>query len=169
MTYKRRRAALVVLVTQVWSAHAFYDQPTLNPPAPVEGQEISIDIRAGECHQFIGDPRDGVVTQNGNQIKIVVPALFNGFCTFPTRTRPYVVGALPPGEYTLEVWYQLAPVSGGGPPWFMGRLSFDVAPQGVVIETPIPTLSSFFKLLLILASVASAGIYQKKFPRNCIK
>lgn len=162
MIYKRRWAAFFVLLTQAWSSHAFYDTPTLSPPTPVEGQEISIDIRAGTCHLFDGDPRDGVVTRNGNQITIVVPALFNGFCNFPTRTRPYVVGTFPPGSYTLEVWYQLAPVSGGGPPRFMGRLSFDVAPQGVAVETPIPALSVFSKLLLILASVVVAGIYRRK-------
>lgn len=162
MTFELRWAAFLVLVTQAWAADAFYDPPTLNPPAPVEGQEVSIDIRAGECHQFIGDPRDGVVTRNGAQVQIVVPALFNGFCTFPTRTRPYVVGTFSPGSYSLEVWYQLAPVSGGGPPRFMGQLSFDVAPQGVAVETPIPALSPLSKLLLILASIVIAGIYRKK-------
>lgn len=162
MILKRRWAALLVLVTQAWSAHAFVDMPTLNPAAPMEGQEISIDIRAGECHLFDGDPRDGVVTRNGNQIKIIVPARFNGFCTFPTRTRPYIVGTFPPGSYTLEVWFQLNPLSGGGAPWFLGRLSFDVAPQGVTVETPIPALSPLSMLLLMLANVVIAGIYRKK-------
>lgn len=157
-----RPAAFVISMTTALSAPAFYDPPTLNPPAPVAGQEISIDIRAGACHLFDGDPRDGVVTRNGDHIRIVVPALFNGFCTFPTRTRPYVVGTFPPGSYTLEVWYQLAWVSGGGPPWFMGRLSFDVAPQGVAVETPIPALSTLSKLFLILASVVIASVHRRK-------
>lgn len=162
MTHICRWAALLVLLMQAWNAHAFYDPPTLNPAAPVEGQEISIDIRAGDCHLFDGDPRDGVVTQNGNQIKITVPARFNGFCTFPTRTRPYIVGTFPPGSYTLEVWFQLNPLSGGGAPWFLGRLSFDVAPQGVAVETPIPALSTLSKLLLALACLAFAAAYMHR-------
>lgn len=164
MTHTDRCAAFFLAMTTVLSAQAFYDPPTLNPPAPVAGQEISIDIRAGDCHLFDGDPRDGVVTRDGDQIKIVVPARFNGFCTFPTRTRPYVVGTFPPGSYTLEVWYQLAWVSGGGPPRFMGRLSFDVTPQGAVTEIAIPALSPLSKLFLILASVVIVCVYRK----NCV-
>lgn len=158
-SWKRTIVGLVLL----WASEsqAFY-YPTLNPPAPTASDTISIDIRAGDCYYFGGDPRDGVVTTNGTQITIVVPALFNGFCTFPTRTRPYVVGKFPPGNYTLDMYYQLGWTSGGGAPRFMGRLAFSVAPQGAAIEAPIPALSTSAKLLLILASAALAAIYRRK-------
>lgn len=164
MNYRRRCAAFLVLLGHACGAHAFFDPPVLNPAAPVAGDEISIDIRAGECHFFSGDPRDGVVTTNGNQITILVTALINPFCTYPTRTRPYVVGTFPPYQYTLDVYYRLPPGSGSSTPQLMGQLSFRVAPQGTLTETPIPALSTLATLLLILASAMTAALYRKKIP-----
>lgn len=69
---------------------------------------------------------------------------------------------IPPGSYTLEVWYQLAWASGGGPPRFMGRLSFDIAHRGVTVETPVPVLSILSKLLLVLACLAIAAAYMRR-------
>jgi hypothetical protein len=162
MNYKRRCAVLLVLLVQAWEAKAFFDAPVLNPAAPLEGDEVSIDIRAGECHFFSGDPRDGLVTTNGNQITILVPALFNPFCTYPTRTRPYVVGTFPSGDYTLDVYYRLAPGSGSSTPQFMGQLSFRVGPQGTPTETPIPALSTLSSFLLAMASAIAAASNLKK-------
>jgi len=163
MMHSMRLFCFLTLAALSSSTHAFFDPPILSPTNPVAGQQISILTRAGDCHLFDGWPTDGVVTTNGNQISLVVPARINAFCNFPITTSTYIVGSFPPGNYTLTVYYQPGVLSGGGPPQFMGLLAFNVAPQGVPDEVPIPSLSPFFQLLLaaLCLAVVAAQSWRK--------
>lgn len=163
MTRSMRLFSFLILAALSSSTHAFFDTPILSPTNPVAGQQISISTRAGDCHLFEGGPTDGTVTTNGNQISIAVPARINAFCNFPITTRTYIVGSFPPGDYTLNVYYQPGVLSGGGPPRLMGLLAFNVAPLGAPIEVPIPSLSFSSKLLLVaLCAAAAVAQYRRK-------
>jgi hypothetical protein len=136
------------------TAAAFIDPPYLTPEHPAAGDTVSVNIRAGVCDGIGSIPGYPRITQEGNQIRIVVwsvtytdPTL----CNLPIGTNTTAVGAYPAGSYTLRVDRDYFGSGDVVVTENLGTLPFIVTGGGVA-PGPIaaPTLSAFGITLLLL-------------------
>jgi len=140
--------------------------PVLVPLSPLAGDILSIDVTAGNCDAFLGSTTPIPVTQNGTNLRVVLPSLHETnslFCNYGSGTGRYVISAFQAGTYMLQIERSYSTVFGT----VVDPLATtQLVVRGVAQEMRIPTLSSFFKLLLILASVVVTGMYQKSSNFN---
>jgi hypothetical protein len=88
------------------TAAAFLDPPYLTPEHPTASDTVSVNIHGGVCDAIGSRPGYPMISQNGNQIRIVLWSISyhdSGLCNLPIGTTTIAVGAYPAGSYTLEV------------------------------------------------------------------
>ena len=88
------------------TAAAFLDPPYLTPEHPTAGDTVSVNIHGGVCDAIGSRPGYPMISQNGNQIRIVLWSISyhdSSLCNLPIGTTTIAVGAYPAGSYTLEV------------------------------------------------------------------
>lgn len=154
MSRQFRAAALGLTLAFCASiAFAFVDLPILVPDHPVAGQTVSVSIRTGVCDIFTEREGYPQITQTGNAIRIVVPAVhssYDDYCLAPIGTVTFAVGAFPAGNYTLQVdrIYD-DDVFGGEIVETLGTLPFTVT-AALPTSVAVPSLSAVGLVLLVV-------------------
>jgi hypothetical protein len=151
------------------TAYGFLDPPYLTPALPLAGDTVSVNIYGGVCDAIVGIPGYPIVTQNGNEIRIVLwSARYTDpiLCNFGTGTSVNAVGAYPAGAYTLQVDREYFDALGGIVTETLGVIPFVVAGQ-VEQPVPLPTLNwlSLSALGLLLCTIALSKFHQASPPR----
>ncbi|PIV36962.1 MAG: hypothetical protein COS34_00470, partial [Lysobacterales bacterium CG02_land_8_20_14_3_00_62_12] len=142
----------LLLVLALPTAQAFVDPPTFVPVAPNSAQPITVSVRRGVCHAFIGGGVAGIppmrIEYSPGIVDVIAPGIiaFDGFCNLPIATNPFAIGALAPGDYLIRIW--------------IIDLSFDFQQTTLVANAPltvtqgpqtqaIPTFGTGAKILLV--------------------
>jgi len=141
------------------SAYAFYDPPYITPEHPVTGETISVSIRAGICDAIVGIPGWPQISQEGNAIHILFWSTRDYdpvFCNAPVGTTTHVVGAYPPGSYTLQVdRFDHLLVSGEPAAETLGIIPFTVAGGATApVSAPASSVAGLGSLALGIVGLA---------------
>lgn len=153
--FQRLLAALALM--SAYPASAFVSPPVLVPSSPLAGEVLSIDVTAGICDVFLGSITPIPVTQDGTNLRVVLPSRHEGsgtFCNFGTSTGRYVISSFPAGIYTLQIDRNYLTVFG---PVVKPLATTQLVVRGVMHETPIPATSPLALLILVagLAFIAA--------------
>jgi len=159
------RAILVMaLAVFAYSAdvYAFTNPPILIPAHPQAGQNISVSVTAGACDAMGGAPAQ--VTVQGNNISVLLQSLHSvdsEFCTYPTITGTYPIGAFTAGSYTTQI--DRTYIGANGPVTEnIGTIAFAV---GAIAMTP--SLNPTGLCLLVAAILGVAWLARRRSRRNC--
>jgi len=149
-----RSLIVLTFVSLSQLASAFVDPPTLSPANPMEGQTISVNIRAGQCDALGEVPGYPQITQTGNAIRILLHSIRvydSEFCNVPILIRSFPVGVYPAGAYTVQVdrTYEV-PLPPRTIVETLGILPFTVA--GAPAPAVLPT-TGFIGLLTLFATI----------------
>lgn len=150
----RASSAFTLLILSLLAcsvARAFVDPPVLVPFDPVVGQPVSVSITAGACDLFSADAP--TITRSGNDIYLVAQSGHVDdleFCTYPTLTTTYLVGAFAPGTYTVQVDRQYVG-NNGLETESLGTLIFAIA---ALPTTPTLSPPGFFILISLLLIIS---------------
>ena len=132
------------------------DTPVIDPPNPVAGQTVSVELHGGACVLYLDDPagQPSTVKRDGSTIVLTVQAIVgpSGFCVYPIGAiYPFPIGAYGPGNYTVEVDAQYQLFLGDYVTQTLGVLSFTVSNA-----ESVPMLSTLSLVLMGLILLAAA-------------
>ncbi|MEO8670621.1 MAG: hypothetical protein ABI411_04845 [Tahibacter sp.] len=143
---------LLVLCTA--AASAYINLPVLSPEDPQAGQQVAILIRAGFCDGFPGAVDSAVVTQAGNNIRVLLESNHeeDSFCVLPpVSDYRFTIGAFYSGTYSVQVnrWYtpQVGPVITET----LAVLTMEVS--GGLGAASVPTISIAMGSILLLSLI----------------
>jgi len=155
------RIVFVLVVSLSSRAQAFIGSPTLDPPKPLAGQVVSVDIYAGVCDAFTVDPP--VITRAGNNIGMLLQSISNppssDFCILPTGTYVFPLGSFQAGTYLLRVDRVYMGFTGGTVTETLGVLSFTVT--NPASSVPALGLSGTLVLILMLLGVSVSALRRR--------
>ncbi len=141
-------------------ACAFLDPPYITPANPTAGELVSVNIYGGDCDLVdMGIDWPPPVTQQGSEITILFTGIHEGdpeFCYYGIGTSTYPVGALPPGNYTLDVERRYGTPFGEWAQETLGIIPFTVSGVPQQRTFVAPTLSGAGLAGLLLALIAAA-------------
>ena len=159
------RLLMALLVFVAPAAQAFIDPPWITPAAPRAVEMVSVNVRLGICDAFFERPGYPEITQEGNAIHIVEYGHHwenDELCGYGIGTATELIGAFPPGDYTLT--FELFYVDEIGFPRILtiGIVPFTVT--GVVAAASVPTfnVASLLALLLLLPSLAAWALRTRR-------
>lgn len=153
-------AALAML--SACPASAVVSPPVLVPSSPLAGEVLSIDVTAGTCDAFLGSTTPIPVTQNGTNLRVVLPSLHETnslFCNYGSGTGRYVISAFQAGTYTLQIDRSYSTVFGTV---VEPLATTQLVVRGVAQETPMPATSPL-ALLILAAGLALIAARKKIF------
>lgn len=145
-------------------AAAYVQAPTIIPANPRSGENIAFTVRAGGCHSLLAPPPPNdawrEVQRSGDVVRVTMLAILNSspFCVNPTTFSRISIGALPPGDYTLELYGRLQYETPGGPV-LLASTDFQVAGSDPVA---IPAANESM-LLLLAALFACIGAVRASY------
>ena len=153
------RALVLLCFFALRPAQAFVDPPWITPENPQAGEEVFVHLRYGICDVILLGPIPPEITQSGTSIRILFWSVHNTdpiLCNYPIEAGTTLVGALPPGDYTLQVdrWYQDG-LSGETTTETLGVVPFTVE-GGASPPTSVPVGGRILIVLSLL--VALLGI-----------
>lgn len=154
-------AAMVIATLVPSASSAFVDPPVLVPEHPVDGETVSISIRAGVCDGFIEKPGYPQVTRNGSSIRVLLASTHSSggtWCNLPTGEYEFVVGTFNPGNYVLQVDRFYQDIVGGTVIETLGVLSFSVTGTGTS-ATPVPLLGPIGIGVLLLGVLSLVAVF----------
>ena len=156
------RVLCVLLMAAGWvlpsGAFAFVDPPSISPPSPSSNFLITVHVRAGDCHAFLDDVNEAELVSVGNgQLNLIVDGVAslepgNPFCIYPVLTYRFVIGALPAGIYTLQLF--IRDTNFPETPVAFGTVSFSVSATPSIV----PTLSEGAIAMTILLMLCLARL-----------
>ena len=159
--FKMFDACVFVLVPVFFmqTANAFFDAPWIAPTAPIAGESIAVNIRAGICDAIVGTPGYPQITQDGSSIRILLWAVRYEdpeLCFLGVGTATYDIGAYPSGVYLLQV--DIFYYDGFANPRIetIGLVPFVV--RGSQVAAAPVTLNSPAALILIALCLATIGL-----------
>lgn len=142
-------------------ASAFVSPPVLVPSSPMAGEVLAIDVTADTCDAFLGSTTPIPVTQNGSDLRVVLPSLHDTnilFCNYGHGTGRYVISSFQAGTYTLQIDRSYSTVFGTVTE---PLATVPLVVRGVAQETPIPATSPL--ALLVLAAGLVLIATRRKF------
>lgn len=148
----------IVLLAASSTAFAFWDPPFITPSSPAAGQDVSINIRIGQCDALISTPDYPQITQTGAQIRVVQWGQHwepGELCTFDTTVAPLNIGSYQPGTYTVSLYMHYRDFFSDIFEIHLGDATF-VVPAPAAAAAPAPSLgmAGGVLLALVLAAVA---------------
>ena len=163
MTKLRILASLVglLLLADGGTASAYFNAPTTSPPTPVAGQPISMQIFGGDCDVFEDGPTDTDVTRVGQEVRITIDGFHADdpiLCFDDAGTWTYPIGALPAGNYTLELIFRYA-YPGGPILQSLGTVAFTVA---AAQATPVPVAGRSGLAILALLVALTGSVLSRR-------
>lgn len=99
-------AFVMLAVLTMGAASAFFDPPYITPEQPTPGQELTVNIRGGNCDDLVSIPGFPRISQVGNDIRIVYFSFHSDdieFCNFDVGTAYLPVAGQPAGSYTYTI------------------------------------------------------------------
>lgn len=155
----RVRCSLLLLVAASWPSltHAFVDTPSITPPRPSSSTPITVHVRAGDCHVFLDDVNEAELVNAGNgQLRLVVDGVAslepgNPFCIYPVFTYRFVIGTLPAGGYTLQIF--IRDTNFPATPVAFGTVSFSVSATPSVVPALSNEVVALTMVLMLCAGL----------------
>ena len=148
----------LVLFAASSTAFAFWDSPFVTPSSPAVGQDVSINIRIGQCDGLIHTPGYPEITRTGTQIRVVQWGQHwdpGELCTFDTTVAPLDIGSYQPGIYTVSLYMRYRDFFSDVHEIHLGDATF-VVPTPAVVAKPAPSLGAGGGVLLALVLAAVA-------------
>jgi hypothetical protein len=97
-------AVVTIFLTGSGMAQAFVDPPYITPYHPDSSTELTLNIRGGECDDFIAYPPSIVQTVNTVDVLVYTTHTTDPlFCFVPVYISTYSLGVYPPGSYNFSV------------------------------------------------------------------
>ncbi len=148
-------------------ASAFVDPPTLSPANPMEGQTISVNIRAGQCDALGEVPGYPQITQTGNAIRILLHSIhvsYPEFCNVPILIRNFPVGVYPAGSYSVQVDRTYDAIL----PSRTIVETLGILPFDVVAPAPLPAIGFISQLILFatILLITTTVLRRRQLCRN---
>lgn len=162
------RIALMLLVVYIAffarSTQAYFDQPWITPASPLAGETVSVNIRGGECDAIFGHTGFPQITQQGNEIRILEYGHhwdFQDFCIYEIGTVTDVIGAFPPGSYTLTVDFTYIDFLPAPTVVTLGIIPFTVLGARTAVA-PVPVVGPIGLLALATALCLRAWLWRTR-------
>lgn len=162
----------LMLATICWpsTALAFVDPPRIVPQHPTSRTPIVLAVRAGNCHGFVADAGEPeLILLEPGKLKFVAAGIAslepgNPFCIYPVFDYRFDLGALPEGNYSLQLF--IRDISLLGTEVESGSVSFAVSQPRSIPSSSWPALGAIVLALLLGGAILVRRHAMARPPRH---